>query len=153
MQKDEKTTNNLNNFAINNNNGRKYNILMVSDFFYPNMGGVEMHLYQLSQCLIARGNKVVLVTHYYGKRKGVRWMKNGLKVYYIPLMPFYNQSSFPFCSIFWTPLLRTIMIREQIDIIHCHQVKINSIFFVIFFFNFFNIRLFQRWHTKRCKCA
>lgn len=36
----------------------KYNIAMVSDFFYPNMGGVEMHLYQLSQCLIKRGNKV-----------------------------------------------------------------------------------------------
>jgi len=31
---------------------------MVSDFFYPNMGGVELHLYQLSSCLIARGNKV-----------------------------------------------------------------------------------------------
>jgi hypothetical protein len=31
---------------------------MVSDFFYPNMGGVENHIYQLSQCLIARGHKV-----------------------------------------------------------------------------------------------
>ena len=31
---------------------------MVSDFFYPNMGGVESHIYQLSQCLIQRGHKV-----------------------------------------------------------------------------------------------
>ena len=31
---------------------------MVSDFFYPNMGGVESHIYQLAQCLIARGHKV-----------------------------------------------------------------------------------------------
>ena len=31
---------------------------MISDFFYPNMGGVENHIYQLSQCLIARGHKV-----------------------------------------------------------------------------------------------
>ena len=31
---------------------------MVSDFFYPNMGGVESHIYQLSQCLIERGHKV-----------------------------------------------------------------------------------------------
>jgi hypothetical protein len=37
---------------------RKYNVAMISDFFYPNMGGVEMHLYQLSHCLIKRGNKV-----------------------------------------------------------------------------------------------
>lgn len=35
-----------------------YRIAMLSDFFYPNVGGVEQHLYQLSQCLLARGNKV-----------------------------------------------------------------------------------------------
>lgn len=31
---------------------------MISDFFYPNMGGVENHLFNLSQCLILRGHKV-----------------------------------------------------------------------------------------------
>jgi phosphatidylinositol glycan class A protein len=31
---------------------------MVTDFFYPNFGGVENHVYQLSQCLIAMGHKV-----------------------------------------------------------------------------------------------
>ena len=36
----------------------RHRVLMVSDFFYPNPGGVETHIYQLSQCLMARGNKV-----------------------------------------------------------------------------------------------
>lgn len=31
---------------------------MVCDFFYPNTGGVEVHIYQLSQALLARGHKV-----------------------------------------------------------------------------------------------
>ena len=31
---------------------------MMSDFFYPNMGGVENHIYQLSQHLLTRGHKV-----------------------------------------------------------------------------------------------
>ena len=53
---------------------------MVSDFFYPNMGGVESHIYQLSQCLIERGHKVIIVTHYYKGREGVRYLTNGLKV-------------------------------------------------------------------------
>jgi hypothetical protein len=36
----------------------RHRILMVSDFFYPNFGGVENHIYQLSQCLIDQGHKV-----------------------------------------------------------------------------------------------
>lgn len=38
----------------------KKRIAMISDFFYPNTGGVEMHIYQLSTCLIKRGNKACL---------------------------------------------------------------------------------------------
>lgn len=53
---------------------------MVSDFFYPNLGGVESHIFTLSQCLIKLGHKVVVVTHSYGDRVGVRYMTNGLKV-------------------------------------------------------------------------
>ena len=26
---------------------KRYNIMLVCDFFYPNLGGVEMHIYQL----------------------------------------------------------------------------------------------------------
>ncbi|KAF6091247.1 phosphatidylinositol glycan anchor biosynthesis class A [Phyllostomus discolor] len=70
-----------------------HNICMVSDFFYPNMGGVESHIYQLSQCLIERGHKVIVVTHAYGTRKGVRYLTKGLKVYYLPLRVMYNQST------------------------------------------------------------
>jgi len=53
---------------------------MVSDFFYPNMGGVEEHIFNLSQCLLEHGHKVVILTHSYGDRVGIRYMTNGLKV-------------------------------------------------------------------------
>lgn len=53
---------------------------MVCDFFYPRLGGVEMHIWSLSQCLLRRGHRVVVVTHAYDNRKGVRYMTNGLKV-------------------------------------------------------------------------
>ena len=53
---------------------------MATDFFYPNVGGVESHVYQLSQCLIARGHKVIVITHFYGDRQGIRFMTSGLKV-------------------------------------------------------------------------
>ena len=59
---------------------RKLRILMISDFFYPNFGGVENHIYELSQCLMSQGHHVVVMTHAYGDRTGVRHLTNGLKV-------------------------------------------------------------------------
>ncbi|XP_057708256.1 phosphatidylinositol N-acetylglucosaminyltransferase subunit A isoform X2 [Corythoichthys intestinalis] len=78
---------------------RKHNICMVSDFFYPNMGGVESHIYLLSQRLIEKGHKVVIVTHAYGHRKGIRYLTNGLKVYYLPLQVFTDHSLFGFADV------------------------------------------------------
>ncbi|GAB0098976.1 phosphatidylinositol N-acetylglucosaminyltransferase subunit A [Sergentomyia squamirostris] len=93
---------------------------MASDFFYPNCGGVEEHIFNLSQCLLAKGHKVIVVTHSYGDRSGIRYMTNGLKVYYLPIKTFYNQCILPtmICNI---PLLRNILIRERIDIVHGHS--------------------------------
>ncbi|KAI9284859.1 hypothetical protein BC943DRAFT_343311 [Umbelopsis sp. AD052] len=96
-----------------------YNICMVSDFFYPNVGGVESHLYQLSQRLSQRGHKVIIVTHSYGQRTGVRYLTNGLKVYYVPTMVIYSSATFPNLYGFF-PIFRNIVIRENIDIVHGH---------------------------------
>ncbi|MBN3324989.1 PIGA acetylglucosaminyltransferase, partial [Atractosteus spatula] len=98
----------------------KHNVCMVSDFFYPNMGGVESHIYQLSQCLIEKGHKVIIVTHAYRNRKGVRYLTNGLKVYYLPLQVMYNQSTATTCF-HSLPLLRCIFVRERITIVHSHS--------------------------------
>eukprot|EP00898_Chlorokybus_atmophyticus_P005192 jgi/Chlat1/5674/Chrsp37S05471 len=98
----------------------KHRVCMVCDFFYPNVGGVENHIYTLSQCLILLGHKVVVVTHAYGRRAGVRFMTNGLKVYYVSRLPFYNQNSLP--TLYGAfPILRYILLREKITLIHGHQ--------------------------------
>ncbi|GCB65381.1 phosphatidylinositol N-acetylglucosaminyltransferase subunit A isoform X1 [Scyliorhinus torazame] len=93
---------------------------MVSDFFYPNMGGVESHIYQLSQCLIERGHKVIVLSHAYGSRRGVRYLSHGLKVYYLPLRVMYNQStaSTLFHSL---PLVRCVLVRERVGLVHAHS--------------------------------
>ncbi|KAJ2793341.1 Phosphatidylinositol N-acetylglucosaminyltransferase GPI3 subunit, partial [Coemansia helicoidea] len=99
---------------------RTLNICMVSDFFYPAMGGVESHLFNNAQCLMQRGHKVVIVTHSNGDRKGVRYMAGGLKVYYLPAVIVHSNASLPtFFSTF--PVFRQIFVREQIDIVHGHQ--------------------------------
>ncbi|KAI1899815.1 hypothetical protein AGOR_G00065630 [Albula goreensis] len=106
--------------AAGQQDSTKHNICMVSDFFYPNMGGVESHIYQLSQCLIERGHKVIIATHAYGNRKGIRYLTNGLKVYYLPLQVMYNQSTATTCF-HSLPLLRCVFVRERITVVHAHS--------------------------------
>lgn len=96
-----------------------YNIAMVSDFFFPQSGGIESHIYQLSSKLIDRGHKVVIITHAYEGRTGVRYLTNGLKVYHVPFLVIYRAATFPTVFSFF-PIFRNIVIREQIEIVHGH---------------------------------
>ena len=104
---------------------RPLNIALVGDFFYPNMGGVEAHILNLAYCLIERGHKVVGITHNYGERTGVRYIRNGFKVYYCPFTQLPGGAG----NIIWPmihlpyiiPLLREIFVREEIDLVHTHQ--------------------------------
>lgn len=92
---------------------------MVTDFYYPQPGGVEFHVHHLSQRLIDLGHSVVIVTHNYGPRNGVRTLTNGLKVYYCPFLVV-HRSSVHATAYLAFPILRNIFIREQIDIVHAH---------------------------------
>lgn len=83
---------------------------MVSDFFYPQLGGVEVHIYELAKELRKRGHRVIVITHKYGDRVGVRWLEPGIKVYYIPFFSFSFNTIIP--TMFLTlPLARDILLR------------------------------------------
>lgn len=98
----------------------KLNICIVCDFFYPNFGGVEEHIYNLSQRLVRRGHKVIILTHAYGNRTGIRFLTSCVKVYYIPLWLVTDQVSLP--TIYSSfPIFRNIWIRERIHLVHGHQ--------------------------------
>src|SRR6201996_5208502 len=96
-----------------------YNIAMVCDFFFPQPGGVESHIYQLSTKLIDRGHKVVVITHAYEGRTGVHYLTNGLKVYHVPFLVIYRESTMPTVFSFF-PVFRNIILRENIEIVHGH---------------------------------
>jgi phosphatidylinositol glycan class A protein len=96
---------------------------MVCDFFYPNLGGVENHIYSLSQKLILRGHEVVIITHrYFPDRQGVRYLPGPLKVYYCPIVTLGSSANVGLPTFTASlPLLRWILLRERIDIVHAHQ--------------------------------
>ncbi|KAI9914331.1 hypothetical protein PsorP6_007355 [Peronosclerospora sorghi] len=111
---------------------RRLCIAMCCDFFFPRLGGVEMHMWSLSQCLLRRGHKVIVLTHAVPgpvqptsphlptQRTGVRYMTHGLKVYYLPMLPIVDNVTYP--TIFnHLALFRAICVRERVDIVHGHQ--------------------------------
>ncbi|KAI3379006.1 hypothetical protein SNEBB_008825 [Seison nebaliae] len=98
-------------------------ICMATDFFYPNVGGVEGHVYNLAQCLLKQEHYVIILTHAYGDRNGIRWMANHLKVYYMPFPVLINGNTVPTVSLSVSSLIRHIMLRERIDIVHGHATS------------------------------
>lgn len=110
---------------------------MISDFFYPVVGGVENHIYMLSANLIERGHKVpyifeiqailtltraqvIVITHSHPPdRVGIRWLSPSLKVYYIPFPAIASSATLPNFFTF-LPYFRTIVLREHITLIHAH---------------------------------
>ncbi|KAJ3866361.1 transferase [Lentinula novae-zelandiae] len=95
-------------------------IAMIADFFHPDVGGVENHIYMLSANLIRRGHKVIVITHSRPPdRVGIRWLLPALKVYYLPIVPIASGATLPNFFTF-LPYLRTILIREHINLIHAH---------------------------------
>ncbi len=84
------------------------------------MGGVENHIYYLSQCLIKLGHRVVIVTHTYGDRQGIRHLPNDLKVYYLPFANMALQTTYP-TLFFSLPFYYDLFNRERIDLVHGHS--------------------------------
>ncbi|GAA5869618.1 hypothetical protein JCM8547_005087 [Rhodosporidiobolus lusitaniae] len=98
------------------------NIALISDYFFPKIGGVESHIYCLAQTLAKRNHRVVVITHAYPPRNGVRWLPNGVKVYYIPVQPLPPTHVHATLPNFFTalPYIRSILLRESIDVLHAH---------------------------------
>lgn len=101
----------------------KHTIAMVSDYFLPYTGGIEVHIYQLSLALQNLGNKVIIITHKYKPTESIKYSKEfigSLKTYYLNIPVLCSNTSWP---LFFTSanLLAEILINEKIQIIHAHQ--------------------------------
>ncbi len=84
---------------------RRYRIALVCDFFFPRLGGVEMHVWSIAQQLLLQNHYVCVITRAYNDRVGVRIMTNSLRVYYLPFPAFADDNSF-FAVFHSIPLMR-----------------------------------------------
>lgn len=92
---------------------------MVSDFFYPKLGGVEAHILNLSKELKKIGYNVIVITKSVKTSKGIKYVE-GIKTYYLDLFSAFGGSVFPTFLCAAVPLTR-IFLNEQVSIVHAHQ--------------------------------
>jgi phosphatidylinositol glycan class A protein len=96
-------------------------VALVSDFFFPSLGGVEVHIKEMSKVLKEKVRKVIVVTHCYPPDYyGVRYI-DGVKTYYLPSVIIATSNiSFPNYVTDYAQA-KSILVSEGIDIVHTHQ--------------------------------
>jgi len=82
-----------------------------------------LHIYFLAQEMIKLGYKCIVLCISESDKVGIRYLSNGLKVHFLPLGAFGAGNDFNLYGItaginFDLLLLRQILIREQVDLIH-----------------------------------
>lgn len=83
------------------------------------MGHKVIHFSPSNRVLTILAQVIVISHSHPPDRVGIRWLSPGLKVYHIPFPTIASSATLPNFFTF-LPYLRTIALRERIDIIHGH---------------------------------
>lgn len=121
---------------------------MTTDFFYPSIGGVESHVYNISYCLAQMGHHVVILTKQDLSQGacGIRYISKNIKVYYLPTKTM-DRVMWANCPNFLLNMtFRNIMVRERIDLVHGHAQASNLWIVLTFMANFLNIPVVLTQH-------
>jgi glycosyltransferase involved in cell wall biosynthesis len=92
-------------------------ILFFSRLFYPHIGGVEKHVYELSQRLIKKGHTIIVVTENFDGQQKDYELYQGISIYRIQVK---NEKQKKWTI--WKWLFNHKILIAQADIIHCHDV-------------------------------
>lgn len=91
-------------------------ILFLSRRFYPEIGGVEKHIYELSQELIRQGHAITVIAENHGSKDVEQ--RNGIKIIRVNAG---NDDWFKKFRI-WQQIWKHRKLIKKSDIIHCHDV-------------------------------
>src|SRR5450759_5168807 len=104
-------------------------ILMLAQFYFPIIGGIERHVHDLSIELVTRGHDVTVVTLWHEGMPEFECTQ-GVRIYRIRGLlqraaPLFSDKGrrlsppFPDPEVLWT--LRRIIVQERPDVVHAHN--------------------------------
>lgn len=93
------------------------NILFLTAQYYPQRGGVQKHVYELSQELLKKGHQVTIITEAVDDSAGIR-IEHDLEIHALDFGPWGFAKKFRI----WWQMLKLRKLFKQADVIHCHDV-------------------------------
>lgn len=113
-------------------------ILFFVRLFYPHIGGVEKHTYEIGRRLIEEGNKLIVITEQYDVTLPQKEIYQGFTIYRIPV----SQGKLKKYHV-WFWLLKHLNLLFQSNIIHCHDI---FFWYLPFRFLFLRKKVFTTFH-------
>lgn len=95
-------------------------ILFLTHYFYPKIGGVEKHVYQLSQELIKKQHQVTVLTSKHQPQLPSIQNHRGINIIRINISNI-NWDKPPKAQL-WNWFIKNKTLFQQSDIIHCHDI-------------------------------
>jgi glycosyltransferase involved in cell wall biosynthesis len=91
-------------------------ILFVSRLYMPHIGGVEIHLREISTILIRMGHEVTIITGQDDKKLRLETNYKGIQVYRIPYEATGNKQKT------WNEIKKYSYLFDDVDVVHVHDV-------------------------------
>ena len=92
-------------------------IVFLARRFYPDIGGVEKHVLEISNRLIKLGHTVTVITQSQNEKK-TKETVGGISVVRIPTIPKEKNDKF----FIWQWMWKERDLIQEADVIHCHDV-------------------------------
>ena len=93
-------------------------VIFFSRLFYPHIGGVEKHVFEISKILIKKGYKIIVFTEHFDKKLKHKENIKGIVIYRISV----GEKKFLKKFRIWRQLWEYRKIIEKADIVHAHDV-------------------------------
>src|SRR3989304_3204257 len=95
-------------------------ILFITRLFFPHIGGVEKHVYEIAKSLDRRGNGITILTEKYDKKLKIQETIDGIKVVRFS----YPHTKFLGLKFIWWRLFQNIKLIKEANVVHIHDVFI-----------------------------
>ena len=102
---------------------KKRKIGIVSEYYYPHLGGITEHVYYLSRELLRRGFEVVLLTGNQGEIEGKALLPSLRIIRFGKTVPVLSNESFAKVTLGWRlgAQIKKVIEDEKFDLIHIHS--------------------------------